>query len=79
MQKNENKMWGPRDLNPGPLAPKAGVLPSIPLFHKENFEKKLRFTTSNAKSFVQILEGISNGIYSMILFCIFFIVKAERN
>ena len=79
MQKNENKMWGPRDLNPGPLAPKAGVLPSIPPFHWENFAKKIRMTTSNAKSFIQLLEGNSNGIYSMILFCNFFIVKAERN
>ena len=79
MQENENKKWWPWDLNPGPLAPKAGVLPTIPLFHQEKFAKKLRMTISNAKSFIKLLEGNSNGIYNMILFCYYFIVKAERN
>ena len=60
MQKNENKKWRPRDLNPRPLAPKAGVLPIIPLFHQENFAKKLKMTISNAKRFKRILEGNSN-------------------
>ena len=60
MQKNENKKCQPRDLNPGPLAPKAGVLPTIPLCHKEKFAKKLRMTISNAKTFKKVLEGISN-------------------
>ena len=57
MQKNENKKWQPRDLNPGPSAQKTGVLSPIPLFHQENFAKKIKKVYIQGQKCPKILGG----------------------